>query len=148
MLQLHYTKLNLETLSKIKIFVYGTLKPGEVNYHRYCAGRLVEEKPAIASGLLFHLSLGYPAMTLGDGKVYGYLLTFINSDILMLLDELEDYEPNRSPLENEYNRQVLEICDLEGRMLGSAWTYLMTDEQIQHHRGIPVTSGSWSSATR
>ncbi|MGB7442111.1 MAG: gamma-glutamylcyclotransferase [Coleofasciculaceae cyanobacterium] len=134
-------------MSKLKVFVYGTLKPGESNYHRYCAGKVVEQKPAIAYGQLFHLSLGYPAMTLGNGRVYGYLLTFTDLNILGLLDKLEDYEPNRPSQENEYNRQLLEIYDLKGKILGSAWTYLMTDEQVQFYHGVAVISGSWSSTT-
>ena len=33
-----------------KVFVYGTLKPGEINYQRYCEGRIAKEEEAIASG--------------------------------------------------------------------------------------------------
>jgi len=26
----------------IRVFVYGTLKPGEVNYQRYCEGKVID----------------------------------------------------------------------------------------------------------
>ncbi|TAH29142.1 MAG: gamma-glutamylcyclotransferase, partial [Oscillatoriales cyanobacterium] len=32
----------------MKVFVYGTLKPGECNYLRYCEGKVVDALPAIA----------------------------------------------------------------------------------------------------
>jgi gamma-glutamylcyclotransferase (GGCT)/AIG2-like uncharacterized protein YtfP len=135
---------NAQTLNPIKVFVYGTLKPGESNYARYCVGKVVEEKRAIAFGQLYHLSLGYPAITPGESKVQGFLLTFADPYILRYLDELEDYEQNRRPEENEYNRQQIEIYDLEGRSLGLAWVYLMTSEQVQRLNGVLIPSGWWN----
>lgn len=129
--------------NKLKIFVYGTLKPGEVNYQRYCGGKVIEEKPAIALGKLFSLTLGYPAMTPGESIVHGFLLTFTDSTILTILDELEDYNPNRIPEENEYYRQEIEIYDLDRKSLGLAWVYLMTFTQVQQLGGILISSGSW-----
>ena len=40
----------------MKVFVYGTLKPGECNYLRYCEGKVVDACPAIARGELFALA--------------------------------------------------------------------------------------------
>jgi gamma-glutamylcyclotransferase (GGCT)/AIG2-like uncharacterized protein YtfP len=131
-------------LNNIKVFVYGTLKPGEANYQYYCAGKVVEEKRAIALGQLFDLPLGYPAMTAGESQVYGFLLTFADPAILMLLDELEDYDAQRRPEENEYDRQQIETYDLAGRSLGLAWAYLMTSEQVQRLKGVLMLSGEWS----
>ena len=133
-------------MNTIKVFVYGTLKPGEINYQRYCALTVVEERRAIAIGQLYDLRLGYPAMTLGDSQVQGFLLTFADASILRYLDELEDYNPNRKPEENEYNRQQIEVYDLEGRSLGLAWVYLMTLEQVQSLKGVLIPSGSWSGS--
>ena len=132
------------SLNNLKVFVYGTLKPGEVNYRRYCAKKVIETKPAIAFGQLFDLPLGYPAMTLGESPVQGFLLTFADPTILSILDELEDYDPHRRPEENEYYRQQLEIYDVAGQELGIAWVYLMTVELIQQLDGILVPSGAWS----
>ncbi|WP_442945112.1 gamma-glutamylcyclotransferase [Nostoc sp.] len=52
-------------------------------------------KKAFVQGKLFALPMGYPAMTLGDSKVYGYLLSLSNPKILNELDVLEDYQPHR-----------------------------------------------------
>ena len=132
------------TLDTINVFVYGTLKPGEANYPYYCAGKVVEEKQAIAWGQLYHLSLGYPGMVSGEGRVYGFLLTFADASILNQLDGLEDYVPDRKPEENEYNREQVEVYDLKGRSLGMAWVYLMSLEKVRHFKGVLIPSGRWS----
>ena len=129
--------------NKLRVFVYGSLKPGEVNYLRYCEGKVLEEKPAIAFGKLFDLPLGYPAMTPGESLVHGFLLTFTDSTILSILDELEDYNPNRILEENEYYRQEIEIYDLDRKSLGFAWVYLMTFAQIQRLCGVIISSVNW-----
>ncbi|HEY9596954.1 MAG TPA: gamma-glutamylcyclotransferase [Cyanophyceae cyanobacterium] len=130
-------------MNHVKVFVYGTLKPGEINYQRYCVGKVVEAQEAIAYGQLFDLSLGYPAMTLGENPVQGCLLTFADPAILSALDELEDYNPHRALEENEYYRQQIETYNLAGQSLGMAWVYLMTPEQVQHLDGVLITSGCW-----
>ncbi|HBE17290.1 MAG TPA: hypothetical protein DEG17_06275 [Cyanobacteria bacterium UBA11149] len=130
--------------NNLRVFVYGTLKPGEVNYQRYCQGKVLEEKSAIAYGTLFNLSLGYPAMTLGENIVRGFVLTFPDSSIFSLLDDLEDYNPHRLLEENEYYRQEIEIYDLDGKSLGLAWAYLMTLTQIHRFNGAIIPSGQWT----
>ncbi len=133
-----------QALDKLKVFVYGTLKPGEINYQRYCAGAVVEAQKAIAFGQLFDLSLDYPAMTDGESPVYGFVLTFADPDILNVLDELEDYDSRRTPEANEYQRQQIETYDLSGQALGLAWVYLMTIERVQRLEGVLLPSGSWT----
>ncbi|MBW4609100.1 MAG: gamma-glutamylcyclotransferase [Hassallia sp. WJT32-NPBG1] len=129
----------------LKVFVYGTLKPGEVNYQRYCALQVVDAKKAYTFGKLFALPMGYPAMTLGDSLVYGYLLTFADAKVLNNLDILEDYQPSRQMSENLYNRQETEIYDLQGRSLGMAWVYLMTQNQVCQLNGIQLHPDGWWS---
>jgi gamma-glutamylcyclotransferase (GGCT)/AIG2-like uncharacterized protein YtfP len=126
-----------------KVFVYGTLKPGEVNYDRYCAGKIIEATEAIAFGELFDLPLGYPAMTAGERPVRGYLLTFADPSLLASLDRLEDYDSKRLPEDNEYQRQPIDTFDLTGKPLGRAWTYLMSPQRVQHHNGVFLPSGVW-----
>lgn len=127
----------------VNVFVYGTLKPGESNYQSYCAVDVIEAKRAIAFGQLFALPLGYPAMTLGNCSIHGFLLSFSNSVILERLDWLEDYNPNRSFGQNEYYRQQIEIYNLALDSLGLAWVYLMTPEQVNYHGGLLISSGWW-----
>lgn len=127
----------------LKVFVYGTLKPGGSNYQRYCAGKVVEETSAIAHGKLFALKLGYPAMTTGDGKVHGFLLSFADSAVLLNLDELEDYDQERKAAQNLYNRHEIQTYDLDARSLGTAWVYLMTPEQVRRYGGVALPCGCW-----
>ncbi|MFB2983681.1 gamma-glutamylcyclotransferase [Microseira sp. BLCC-F43] len=128
-----------------KVFVYGTLKPGEINYQRFCAGKVVEEKRAIAQGHLFALPFGYPAMTPGDGRVQGYVLTFADPEVLDALDRLEDYHRERPPEQNEYNRQLIETFNLSDEPLETAWVYLMSPHLVRSYGGIFLPSGWWSN---
>lgn len=117
----------------IKIFVYGTLKPGEENFDRHCQKALeqkaLEIQEAIAHGTLYALPMGYPAMTSGDHPIYGFLLSFSDPQILMQLDELEDYCPDRPFEQNEYYRQKIQTFSLAHQSLGTAWVYLIEREE-------------------
>lgn len=128
----------------LKVFVYGTLKPGESNYQRYCAGKVLEVQRAIALGQLFALPLGYPGMTLGESPVQGFLLSFPDESVLRQLDWLEDYEPHRPAELNEYNRRPIEIFNPAFISLGLAWVYLMTQEQVHSCDGVLLADGWWS----
>ncbi|MBD2441278.1 gamma-glutamylcyclotransferase [Nostoc sp. FACHB-110] len=128
----------------LRVFVYGTLKPGEANYQKYCAGKVINAKRAVTLGKLFALPMGYPAMTLGQNQVQGYLLSFSQSEVLSTLDYLEDYQPLRPIAENLYNRQQVEIYDLQGKSLGWAWAYLMSLERIDKFNATLLVDGWWS----
>ena len=132
-------------MDTINVFVYGTLKPGESNYLNYCVDKTIRETKAYTWGQLYHLSLGYPAMTEGDNKIEGYLLTFADVNILTSLDELEDYYPERPPDLNEYYRQQVSVYNLADDFLGLAWTYLMDLKKINQLKGILINSGCWNS---
>lgn len=127
----------------IQVFVYGTLKPGEENYNRYCLGRGVIHTPAIARGLLYQLPMGYPAMTTGEGWVHGFRLSFNDAHLLAELDDLETFAPDRHARENEYQRTWIEIYTPEQESLGQSWGYQMWASKIQELGGIPIFSGLW-----
>lgn len=134
-----------------QMFVYGTLQPGEINYG-VCAEAVVEARPAIVRGHLYHLPMGYPALTLETQTVRGFLLTFANPGIVQRLDEFERHDPivlqryvtSETSQQYEYERGLIQVFDLEGRSLGTAWSYLMTIEQIQKIGGIPVSAQQWN----
>jgi gamma-glutamylcyclotransferase (GGCT)/AIG2-like uncharacterized protein YtfP len=130
----------------LRVFVYGTLKPGQVNFDRYCGGdrTLASPLPAQVRGKLFALSLGYPAMTLGESWVKGYLLELADATILTALDGLEDYQPHRAEAQNEYQRKEVEIFGAEGRSLGLAWTYFMTLPKVEQYDGKWIPCGEWN----
>ena len=126
-----------------RVFAYGTLKPGESNYRRYCEGRVLESYPAIAYGQLFALPFGYPAMTEGRSIVGGVVLTFEDSSIFSQLDPLEDYHPQRHPDENEYQRLAIEVFNSDRLPLGTAWAYVMDSEKVRSYGGILLSEGCW-----
>lgn len=131
-------------IHRLRVFVYGTLKPGEANYD-YLQGKTFSVCDALTRGHLYHLpTLGYPALIPGEGTVYGCLLHFIDTAILEHLDALEGYAPDRPILENDYQRQQLAVYSLSGAPLGQAWGYVMTPAQVEHLGGILLPSGWWS----
>ncbi|AFY48258.1 hypothetical protein Nos7524_2416 [Nostoc sp. PCC 7524] len=137
-------ELNTKISGRVRVFVYGTLKPGEANYQKYCAGKVIAAQRAMTLGKLFALPMGYPAMTIGEEVVQGYLLSFASSGILAVLDELEDYHPTRPMSANLYNRQHMEIYNLLGSSLDWAWVYLMNPELVHKLGGIFLPDGWWS----
>lgn len=129
----------------IHVFVYGTLKPGESNYQRYCQGRVIAQRPAVVQGKLYDLSLGYPGMVTGDGIVQGVILSFSDPNIFIDLDQLEDYQPHRPPEENEYQRQQIPVFDLNYQPWGLVWAYLMDMTKVQVYSGVLIPDGCWKN---
>ncbi|UBF27838.1 gamma-glutamylcyclotransferase [Kovacikia minuta CCNUW1] len=147
---------------RLNVFVYGTLKPGEVNDWLY-AEHEVKACPAIVYGQLYALPLGYPAMTLSPPPslspsssppiVHGFLLTFASAGILPILDEFEQHDPEelkrhapgQPPEQNQYERHLVEVFDPQHSPLGLAWSYTMTPKQIYRLGGVLVPDGKWNS---
>lgn len=126
-----------------KVFVYGTLKPGKSNYQSYCAGKILNSQPAYTLGYLYDLPFGYPAMTQGDQKVKGFLMTFADNHHLEDLDRLEGYHLTQTADSHGYIRQLVAIYQLDGAYLDHAWAYFMTQEQIKRFGGKFLASGCW-----
>lgn len=129
------------------VFVYGTLKPGECNYERFCAPYVIEARAAITSGRLYDLPLGYPGMTWELGWVLGVRLTFDDPEVLVQLDQLEEFFPERPPEESEYQRWERPILTVQRQPLGKAWLYLMPLERVRQAGGVWLPAGIWSGQT-
>lgn len=130
--------------SYLHVFVYGTLKPGAANFDRYCGNKVVTSHSAYIDGDLYHLPrLGYPGAIHGPRQVRGFVLSFDNSAILQDLDELEDYDPQRQPAENDYTRELVTTYTPDGISGISAWAYFMTSDRIQQFDGILLPDGWW-----
>jgi len=136
----------------IKVFVYGTLKPGEVK-HSLCASQVEAARPAIAHGQLYHLPLGYPAMTLDEaGTVHGFVLSFSDPTILSILDDYEQHAPEYFQIHApdlsleayQYRRLQIQTFDPDHTPRDLAWCYVMTYQQIQSLRGHLVSNGNWT----
>jgi gamma-glutamylcyclotransferase (GGCT)/AIG2-like uncharacterized protein YtfP len=130
----------------LRVFVYGTLKPGEAYYSIYCEPLAVQVQPALTQGQLYHLPQGYPALTVGKNWVTGALLHFRDDSGLAALDAFEDYDPTLPEGENEYQRQCRPIYTLTRQPLGDAWMYVMQGDRVRHRGGIAIPSGVWSRA--
>jgi gamma-glutamylcyclotransferase (GGCT)/AIG2-like uncharacterized protein YtfP len=128
------------------VFVYGTLKPGECNFDRYCGNNVISSQRAYILGELYHFPLlGYPGAIPGTRQVQGFVLTFTDVATLAKLDELEDYAPARSAAENEYTRELMLTHTPSGVVSISAWVYLMTPDRVSQWGGILVPDGWWTS---
>jgi gamma-glutamylcyclotransferase (GGCT)/AIG2-like uncharacterized protein YtfP len=133
------------------MFVYGTLKPSECHADIWLE-RAIATQPAIVSGQLYALPLGYPALVPGTQWVEGYLLSFADAVILTLLDELEQHGvaefqqqyPGLVREEYAYTRNLIAVFDRDQRLLNQAWVYQMTHEQVARLRGAPLPEGRWS----
>lgn len=136
----------MDDKAPIRVFVYGTLKPGGYYWPRFCEGKVIAYEPAKARGRLYHLPLGYPGMLLDPSQwAQGYLLTLADDAALAGFDYLEGYEVDRDPEENDYERPWIEVFSPEGDPLGMAWTYVMTSQRITEHRGVLVEDGNWQA---
>ncbi|MBE9136547.1 gamma-glutamylcyclotransferase [Nodosilinea sp. LEGE 07088] len=127
------------------IFAYGTLKPGERAFVELCQPFAIATQPAQTHGRLYHLPLGYPAMTLEVGWVRGVLLTFPDSDCLKAIDAFEEYYPDR-PDSSEYQRHRQLIYDHHWRSLGLAWVYTMNRDRVIALGGQWLSEGCWTEA--
>jgi gamma-glutamylcyclotransferase (GGCT)/AIG2-like uncharacterized protein YtfP len=128
----------------LKVFVYGTLKPGGHYWPEFCEGKVLTQTPAKVHGLLYDLHVGYPGLRLGgDDWVLGYLYELKQAAHLERLDYLEGYVPHRPESQNDYQRLKAPCFDLEGNALGEAWIYEMSTAKIAQHNGTLIESGDW-----
>lgn len=131
--------------NRCHLFVYGTLKPGERAFAQLCEPFVVATQAAQAQGRLYHLPLGYPAMTLEAGWVQGALLTFSSAACLHQIDAFEEYYPER-PQVSEYQRYFYPIYDVNQQPLVSAWVYTMASDRVVVLGGQWLSEGYWSEA--
>jgi gamma-glutamylcyclotransferase (GGCT)/AIG2-like uncharacterized protein YtfP len=148
--------------SPLHVFVYGTLKPGEANFvgvassrnetlreryeNCYCGNRVISIQRGYIQAELYHFpALGYPGAIHGASRVHGYVLTFADAEVLVKLDELEDYQPDRPPAQNEYTRELVSTYRLDGSFFVSAWVYFIGIDRIEQWGGILVPDGWWES---
>jgi gamma-glutamylcyclotransferase (GGCT)/AIG2-like uncharacterized protein YtfP len=125
------------------LFTYGTLKPGERAYYSLCEPFAIALQPAQAQGQLYHLPLGYPAMTLEQGWVQGILICFADATPLVAIDAFEEYDP-AAPTTSAYQRHLHPIYDLNQQPLSQAWVYTMPLERVLRLGGQWLAQGCWS----
>lgn len=115
-----------DTADELPFFVYGTLRPGEVNHDLFLRGRTAAEEPARLAGALLYDGPGYPYAAPGEGAVAGELVTAAPGaygELLAVLDRLEDYFGPGHP-RNLYERRRCEVRRLRDGATVPAWVYL------------------------
>jgi gamma-glutamylcyclotransferase (GGCT)/AIG2-like uncharacterized protein YtfP len=126
------------------IFVYGTLKRGEVRERCWTASPIAVE-PATVRGALYDLG-PYPALVEGDDTVAGELWQIASADMhatLVALDRVEGFAGRDDDL---YRRLIVDCQTAVGSTRG--WTYKMASAAmltaakriIPNDRGICVWS--------
>lgn len=158
----------------LRVFVYGTLKPGGRYWRRFCRGRVKSCFPAWVSGKLYELEAGYPALLERERgeesngeQAFGFVLTFASGDaeaVLHELDELEGYAADfhDSP-DNEYRRYetLVHPRDLGPTEIGFpsvrayrmvdppeasllCWVYYATEHTVELLGASPNEGSSWN----
>jgi len=135
------------TPASLPFFVYGTLRPGEVNHDLFLRGRLRSEEPGRLAGALLYDGPGYPyAVEEAGGTVAGELLTpraDAYAELLAALDELEEYTPGDP--RNLYERGAREVIRAADGTPVRAWVYVAAPPVAARlrARGKLIESGDW-----
>jgi gamma-glutamylcyclotransferase (GGCT)/AIG2-like uncharacterized protein YtfP len=110
-----------------RVFVYGTLQPGDEAWQVIEPMVTGRPRPAVARGTLYDTGMGYPALTLdGDDVVPGWVLPIRSPHSTM--STLDKYE---GP---DYRRTRIVLAD--GHV---CWTYVWTEPVT----GMPVLASGW-----
>lgn len=131
----------------LPFFVYGTLRPGEVNHDLFLRGRTVAEEPASLQGVALYEGPGYPyAVDRPGSVVVGELITAAPGaygELLAALDVLEEYGGPGRP-GNIYDRIAREALRADGTPV-RAWVYLASPLLARDLResGTQIAGGDW-----
>ncbi|MEV6761540.1 gamma-glutamylcyclotransferase family protein [Streptomyces sp. NPDC051105] len=110
----------------LPFFVYGTLRPGEVNHDLFLRGRTVSEEPGRLPGAVLYDGPGYPyAVEEPGADVRGELVTARPESydrLLLELDELEECVPGDP--HGLYVRVERDVVRRRDGAAVRAWVYL------------------------
>ncbi|MER6558751.1 gamma-glutamylcyclotransferase family protein [Streptomyces sp. NPDC001027] len=138
------------TAPALPFFVYGTLRPGQVNHDLFLHGRTVREEPARLPGAVLYDGPGYPYAVEEPGdagpSVTGDLVTArpeAYAHLLADLDRLEEYAPGDP--RNLYERVAREVTRTAGAAPVRAWVYVAAPAVAAGLRvhGKPIAGGDW-----
>lgn len=131
----------------LPFFVYGTLRPGEVNHDLFLRGRTAAEEPALLPDTALYEGPGYPYAVAHPGPgIRGELITpapEAYAELLVALDLLEEYRGPGRP-GNVYDRVAREALRPDGTPV-LAWVYLAAPP-LAHalaRSGTEIPGGDW-----
>lgn len=144
---------------QLPFFVYGTLLPGQPNYHLWAKAIRTEEPAILPGGRLYdmaQLGLGqYPMVVeevqVGDEYIVGGKWQVVGvlveveaayyETVLRTLDVLEDYRPLQP--EQSFYRRVRRIVTLHNGRQRVAWVYVGRAAIVA---GLePIRGGNWKA---
>lgn len=131
----------------LPFFVYGTLRPGEVNHDLFLRGRTASQEPARLPDAALYDGPGYPYAVHRPGSaVVGELITATPgayAELLAALDLLEEYRGPGSP-RNVYDRLAREAQRPDGTAV-RAWVYLAAPPLAHRlaRSGTEIPGGDW-----
>ncbi|MFE2286966.1 gamma-glutamylcyclotransferase family protein [Streptomyces sp. NPDC059443] len=132
---------------ELPFFVYGTLRPGEVNHDLFLRGRTAAEEPARLPDAALYEGPGYPyAVDRPGSAIAGELITpdpRAYGELLAALDLLEEYKGPGSP-GNVYDRFAREALRPDGTRV-RAWVYLAAPPLARRlaDSGTEIPGGDW-----
>ncbi|MFF5368015.1 gamma-glutamylcyclotransferase family protein [Streptomyces sp. NPDC013187] len=132
----------------LPFFVYGTLRPGEVNHGLFLRGRTRSEEPGRLADAVLYEGPGYPYAVEepGGGAVSGELVTALPeayAALLAELDRLEEYVPgDPRSLYERVERKVVREADGAAVL---AWVYVAAPAVAARlrARGRAIAGGDW-----
>ena len=114
------------------LFVYGTLRPGDVRWHVLEPFVVDGGWPDTVAGQLFDTGLDYPAAVFDDtGTIHGHTFGLLESSLGRALEVLDEVE---GIVDGEYSRVIVRTA--QGV---DAWAYASG----QGLDLTPITSGDW-----
>ncbi|MFD4501840.1 gamma-glutamylcyclotransferase family protein [Streptomyces sp. NPDC058457] len=132
----------------LPFFVYGTLRPGEINHDAFLRGRTRTEEPGRLDGALLYDGPGYPYVVeeRGPAAVRGELVTARPESydrLLLELDELEECVP-QDPA-SLYVRVARDVVRLRDGAAVRAWVYVAGPVVAGELRaeGRRIDGGDW-----
>ncbi|MER5523372.1 gamma-glutamylcyclotransferase family protein [Streptomyces sp. NPDC002677] len=131
----------------LPFFVYGTLRPGEINHDLFLRGRTVSEEPGRLPDAVLYDGPGYPyAVEEPGGDVLGELVTARPESydrLLLELDELEECVPGDP--RGLYVRVERDVVRRRDGAAVRAWVYLAGAAVAARLRadGRRIEGGEW-----
>lgn len=128
-------------------FFYGNLMSSFPSHEKLLKPYTLSVRKASTNGQLYHLSSGYPVMTLGEDKIKGEIMLLKDTKTLITyLDVLKGYYgPGRK--ENHYERiiQLIQIEETGEKILAYVYvcpSYMLEEVEV---RGIMISDGDWGN---
>ncbi|MDR0880431.1 MAG: gamma-glutamylcyclotransferase [Clostridioides sp.] len=135
-------------MKKFKMFVYGTLRKGNVNYEKYLENNVISIEEAYTYGKMYYLEKEEcPALIDGDDKVYGEIIECTDDDdytLLKQVDHLEKYFGDNSCIMYEKRDKKVFRKDGTSEIVP---TYIFINASYINHN-MPIESGDFNQFSR